>query len=329
MSIRNGRMVSSDIAARMLALLGLLQSRADWSAADLAERLAVTDRTIRNDIRRLRDLGYPVEPVRGPGGRYRLGVGTRLPPLLLDDNEAVAIAVALRSALTVPGMEEASAGALAKLDQVLPHALQRRGSAPRDAVSAGPENTGSNVADPAVDPDLLSDLATAIRDRQELRFDYRTEEGVLTREPYRLVSWQRRWYVVAREPTTGSFGAYRLDWIRLRMPGGRRFQSCALAGGDYTTFVLREVAASGWSVHARIVVDGTAEEVLARINPAVGVVERIDDTQCVLVTGADSPEMIAAYIGMLGMDVHIDGPPALADAVAVLAERYRRAGLPE
>jgi predicted DNA-binding transcriptional regulator YafY len=317
----------ADTAARMLALLGLLQARSDWSGADLAQRLGVTDRTIRNDIDRLRGLGYPVDAVRGPGGRYRLGVGTKLPPLLLEEDEAVAVAVGLSASSSVQGIEETSVRALAKLEHVLPHRLQRRVNALRDAVSAGPENTGSNVEDPAVDPSLLSEVAAAVRDHVEVRFDYRTPRGSsrLQLEPYRLVSWQRRWFVVARDGRTDAWAPYRLDWMRLRTPGGRRFTPQPLPGEDYTAFVLREVAFSGWQVHARIGVDAPAAEVLSRINPTVGVVESVDEGHCVLVTGGDSIEIVAVYIGMLGLDFHVTEPPELVDAVTVLAERYRRA----
>jgi len=313
----------ADTAARMLALLGLLQARSDWSGAELAERLAVTDRTIRKDVDRLRGLGYPVDAVRGPGGRYRLGSGTKLPPLLLDEDEAVAVAVGLRAGTTVQGIEETSARALAKLEHVLPHRLRRRVNALKDAVSTGPENTGSNVEDPVVDPSLLAEVAAAVRDHVELRFDHRGQRHQV--EPYRLVSWQRRWFVVARDGATDTWAVYRLDWMRLRTPGGRRFIPHPLPGGDYTAFVLREVAFSGWSVHAEIAVDAPAEEVLARINPTVGVVESVDADHCVLVTGGDSVEIIAAYIGMLGLDFHISGPPELVAAIEVLGERYRRA----
>jgi predicted DNA-binding transcriptional regulator YafY len=315
----------ADTAARMLALLGLLQARSDWSGAELAARLGVTDRTIRNDVDRLRGLGYPVDAVRGPGGRYRLGAGTKLPPLLLEEDEAVAVAVGLRAGTSVRGIEETSARALAKLEHVLPHRLRRRVNALKDAVSAGPENTGSNVEDPVVDPSLLAEVAAAVRDRVELRFDYRGSGPVLQLEPYRLVSWQRRWFVVARDARTGTWAPYRLDWMRLRTPGGRRFSAQPLPGEDYTSFVLREVAFSGWSVHARIAVDAPAEEVLARINPTVGVVESVDADHCVLVTGADSVEVVAVYIGMLGLDFHVTGPPELVEAVAALGDRYRRA----
>jgi predicted DNA-binding transcriptional regulator YafY len=313
----------ADTAARMLALLGLLQARSDWSGAELADRLGVTDRTIRNDVDRLRGLGYPVDAVRGPGGRYRLGAGTKLPPLLLEEDEAVAVAVGLRAGTSVQGIEETSARALAKLEHVLPHRLQRRVKALKDAVSAGPENTGSNVEDPVVDASLLAEVAAAVRDREELRFDYRGQRHQV--EPYRLVSWQRRWFVVARDARDDSWAPYRLDWVELKRPGGRRFTPHPLPGEDYTSFVLREVAFSGWSVHARIAVDAPAEEVLARINPTVGVVESVDAGHCVLVTGADSVEIIAVYIGMLGLDFHVTDPPELVEAVAALGERYRRA----
>ena len=310
-------------SARLLALLGLLQTRSDWSGGELAERLEVTDRTVRNDIERLRDLGYPVEAVRGPGGYYRLGVGTKLPPLLLDDDEAIAVAVGLRAGAGISGIEETSVRALAKLEHVLPHRLRREVTAIRDATSRAPENTGANIADPEIDPSLLSGVAAAIRDHEQLRVRYRGEPSAL--EPYRLISWQRRWFLVAREPAGGHWAPYRLDWLELRTPGGPRFTPRPLPGGDFTAFVLREVAFAGWNVHARITVDAPAAEVLARINPAVGVVESVDATTSVLVTGADTIEIVAVYIGMLGLDFHVDAPPELVEHVAMLSARYARA----
>lgn len=312
-----------ETSARLLALLGLLQSRSDWTGADLARRLDVTDRTVRKDVDRLRALGYPVEAVRGPGGHYRLGVGSKLPPLLLDEDEAVAVVVGLQAGTAMPGIEETSAQALAKLEHVLPDKLRRRVDAVRSAVTAGPENTGSNVEDPVVDPALVAEVAAAIRDHEELRFDLRDVRHRI--EPYRLVSWERRWWMVGRDPATGSWAPYRLDVMRIRRPGGRRFTPTPLPGGDYTAFVLREVAHSGWNVHARIAVDAPAEDVMARINPAVGVVETVDEDHCVLVTGADSVEMIAVYIGLLGLDFHVTEPPALVEQVRAVGERYRNA----
>lgn len=312
-----------ETSARLLALLGLLQSRADWTGAELARRLEVSDRTVRKDVDRLRALGYPVEAVRGPGGHYRLGVGTKLPPLLLDEDEAVAVVVGLQAGTAMPGIEETSARALAKLEHVLPEALRRRVDAVRQAVTAGPENTDTNVADPVVDPALVAEVAAAIRDREELRFDHRGSRHRI--EPYRLVSWERRWWMVGRDAATGAWAPYRLDLMEIRRPGGRRFTPQPLPGEDYTAFVLREVAHSGWNVHARIAVDAPAEEVMSRINPAVGVVETVDDRHCVLVTGADSVEMIAVYVGLLGLDFRVSDPPELVEQVRAVGARYSRA----
>jgi predicted DNA-binding transcriptional regulator YafY len=311
-------------SARLLALLGLMQSRRDWTGPELAGRLNVTDRTVRKDIERLRLLGYPVDAVRGPHGRYRLGVGASLPPLLLDEEEAVAVAVGLRAATGIAGIEETSVRALAKLDSVLPHHLQRQVSAMHEAVVKGPENTGSNVEDPVVDAQVLTALAAAIRDREEVRFAYRNGSRHQV-EPYRLVSWQRRWYLVARDAHTDTWAPYRVDWLNLRTPGGRRFRPVAFPEEDFTTFVLREVAFAGWAVHARVLVDAPADEVLARINPTVGVVEAVDDGHSVLVTGGDSVEVVAVWIGMLGLDFHVEEPPALVEALRVQARRYAAA----
>ncbi|MBL7500346.1 WYL domain-containing protein [Frankia sp. CNm7] len=310
-----------ETSARLLALLGLLQSRVDWSGAELAERLDVTDRTVRKDIARLRELGYPVDAVRGPGGRYRLGAGAKLPPLLLDEDEAVAVAVALRAATGMAGFEETSGRALTKLEQVLPDKLRRRLAALRQATSAGPVNTDSNVEDPAADPNLLYELAAAIRDHRSLRCDYRDQR--LEIEPYHLVGWQRRWYLVGRDPATGTWAPYRVDWLRPRT-GGRRFTPASFPG-DLTEFVVREVARTGWAVGARIRVHASAEEVLARINPAVGTVEAISDTESVLVTGGDSFEVVAVWISMLGLDFSVTEPPELVANLRTLSRRYARA----
>ncbi|MBB3675956.1 helix-turn-helix transcriptional regulator [Modestobacter versicolor] len=310
-------------SARLLALLGLLQARASWTGPELAARLDVTVRTVRNDVDRLRELGYPVTAVRGAAGHYRLGPGASLPPLLLDDEEAVALAVGLRSASGVAGTAESSARALAKLEQVLPSRLRSRVDAIARTVDRGPDNTGSNAPDPEVDPAVLAQVAQAIARVEWLRFDHHHQPHLV--EPYRLVSWQRRWYLVARDVATREWGTFRLDWLTLRTPTGRRFEPEPLAEADYDAFVLREVASSGWAVHARITVAAPAPEVLGRINPAVGVVEPVDDHTCVLVTGADSVETIAAYIGMLGLDFRLTGPPDLVEALRVMSRRYAAA----
>lgn len=313
----------SDTAARLLALLALLQSRPDWNGTELAARLSVTPRTIRNDIDRLRALDYPVDATRGTTGGYRLGAGGKLPPLLLDDEEAIAMAIGLRAATGISGVEEASGRALAKLEQVLPPRLRPTVEALASVVDRAPENTGTDAADPEVDPAVLAAIAAAIREIEWFRFDDRGAPRLV--EPYRLLSWQRRWYLVGRDPSSGEWSTFRADWIEPRMPTRRRFSPVPLPGGDYTAFAMRSIAASGWKVHARLRVTAAAEAVLARINPAVGVVEAVSDAESVLVTGADSLDTIAAYIGMLGMDFTVDSPDELRGVLRTYAERYTRA----
>jgi predicted DNA-binding transcriptional regulator YafY len=313
----------TDTASRLLRILSLLQVRPGWTAAQLAERLDVTPRTIRTDIDRLRALGYPVDAVRGPAGHYTLGAGGTMPPLLLDDEEAVAVTIGLRAATGIAGIEESSARALAKLEQVLPNHLRIKVTAVHETVSKAPENTGTNAPDPVVDADVLAAIAAAIHQHHWLRFDDSEQSHVV--EPYRLVNWQRRWYLVARDTASAEWAAHRVDRMTLRMPTRRPFAPRPLEGGDYASFVLRTVAAAGWSVHARITVLAPAEEVLSRINAAVGVVEPIDDETCVLVTGADSVETVAVYIGMLGLDFRVTSPPELVEQLKELSARYGRA----
>ena len=313
----------SDTPARLLALLSLLQSRPSRNATELAERLGVTTRTIRNDIERLRRLDYPVEAVRGATGGYRLGAGGKLPPLLLDDEEAVAVAIGLRAGRGIAGIEASSARALAKLEQVLPPRLRPTVEAVASVVDHAPENTGTDAPDPEVDPAVLRAVAAAIHDVEWFRFDYQDTPRLV--EPYRLLAWQRRWYLVGRDPSAGEWDVYRADWISPRMRSHRRFSPVPLPDGDFTAFTMRRVAVSGWNVHARLRVDAPAQAVLDRINPAVGVVEATTETSSVLVTGADSLETVAAYIGMLGMDFTVESPAELRTMLHALADRYARA----
>jgi predicted DNA-binding transcriptional regulator YafY len=317
--------------ARRLALLALLQAGRERSGTELAERLGVTPRTIRTDIDRLRELGYPVHGRRGNIGGYRLGAGGTLPPLLLDDEEAVAVTIGLQVAAGIAGIEDTGARALAKIEQVLPAHLRPTVEALSSTIDRGEENVGTDAPDPEVDADVLRAVAAAIRDVEWLRFDYpdapgaRPDDSPRLVEPYRLLSWQRRWHLVARDPADGSWGTYRVDWMSLRLPTRRRFTPQPLPGGDYTAFAMRTIAASGWAVHARLRIDASAESVLDRINPTVGVVEPIDAETCVLVTGADSLDTVAAYIGMLMMDFTVESPPELLPRLLLLSERYARA----
>lgn len=313
----------ADPTARLLALLALLQTGPERSGTELAERLGVSTRTVRHDVDRLRELGYPVDATRGATGGYRLGSGGKLPPLLLDDEEAVAVTVGLRAAVGISGVHESGARALAKLEQVLPARLRPTLDAIRTSVEHGPENTGTDAPEVHVASSVLRAIAEAIRDVEWLRFDYEDEPRLV--EPYRLLCWQRRWHLIARDPRADTWATYRIDRMDLRMPTRRRFEPRPLPGGDYTAFAMRTIAAHGWNVHARLRIDASAEKVLARINPAVGAVEPLDDDHCVLVTGADSLDTVAVYIGMLMMDFTVESPPELLPRLQLIADRYRRA----
>jgi predicted DNA-binding transcriptional regulator YafY len=316
-----------ETSARLLKLLSLLQARRDWSGADLAARLDVSERTVRRDVERLRDLGYPVHASRGTDGGYRLGAGAAMPPLLLDDDEAVAVAVGLRTAARTPvtGIEETSVRALAKLEQVLPPRLRGRVTAVADYTVPIPPDSPA----PEIDPAVLTVLAGACRDHERLRLDYTAHDGTATVrsvEPHRLVSWGRKWYLVAWDVERDDWRTFRVDRIRPQTSTGPRFRPRDLPGnGDVAAFVARGVSAAGFRVQARVTVHAPAAVVTARINPAVGTVEPIDDHSCVLATGADSVDTVAVYLGMLDADFAVTGPPELVARLRVLADRYGRA----
>jgi predicted DNA-binding transcriptional regulator YafY len=278
-------------------------------------------------MERLRDLGYPVHADRGVAG-YRLGAGTALPPLLLDDDEAVAVAVGLRTATAgVGGIEEASLGALTKLEQLLPTRLRRRVNALQASTLPVPRDRPG----PRVDPTVLVALAAACRDRERLRLAYRDHHGALGRralEPYRLASWGRRWYLVAWDVDREDWRILRVDRVERATvaPTGQRFTPREPPeGGDLAAYVSRRVSAAGWRYHARVRVHAPAEEVRRWVPAAAGVVEAVDDGTCLLHTGADTLETLAVYLGMLGADFEVGEPPELVAHLRLLADRYRRA----
>ncbi|XRQ08722.1 helix-turn-helix transcriptional regulator [Actinomadura welshii] len=314
-----------DTSARLLRLLSLLQTPHDWTGAELAERLSVSPRTVRNDVERLRTLGYPVHGTRGAVGGYRLGAGASLPPLLLDDDEAVAVAIGLRTAAggTITGVEETSLRALAKLEQVLPSRLRRRVNAlQRYAVAVPRDDLG-----PRVDAETLSVLAAACRDHERLRFDYRAHDGTASRreaEPYRLVNWGRRWYLVAFDVERAGWRTFRVDRLVPRTPAGPRFTPRELPE-EAVDQVRRGASSAAWRYRARVVVHAPAEQLAEKINPAVGTLTPVDRTRCVLHTGADSIESLAVHLSLLGADFTVTEPPELVEHVRALADRYHRA----
>ncbi|MGW6333655.1 helix-turn-helix transcriptional regulator [Nocardia rhamnosiphila] len=307
---------------RVLRLLSLLQDRG-YTGPELAQRLGITDRTLRQDIARLRELGYPVHATRGPIGGYRLGQGATMPPLLLDDDEAVAVALAMGLAedgsTGIADIDHSVKRTLAKLERILPKRLQRTVNALRETTAVGPATIGSREPDAPVPAETLATIAAAIRATRELELDD------LRVEPYRLVSWQRRWYLVAYDLDTHAWRAFPVANRRRVVAGTRRFAARTPPESDLVAFVLREVASAGYAVHARVTVLAPAETVIARINPAVGVVVPVDEDSCLLLTGADAMETIAIYLSMLMMDFRIDGPPELVEHIRTLGRRYREA----
>jgi predicted DNA-binding transcriptional regulator YafY len=318
-----------ETSVRLLRLLSLLLARPDWPGPELARRLEVSTRTVRKDVERLRAVGYPVHAAPGVAGGYRLGAGAVLPPLLLEDDEAVVVGAGLRAAAggALEGGEETALRALAKLEQVLPARLRRRVQALQAATVPVPWDNPV----PVVEPQVLATLAGACRDHHLLRFDYRDHGGGTSRrsaEPYRLVSWGRRWYLVAWDTERRDWRTFRVDRIEPRPPTGPRFAPRDLPEGDIAAYVSRRVSSAGWRYRARVTVHAPAETIAARINPAVGVLEPLDEGTCILDTGADTVEILAVYLGLLGADFDVHGPPQLVAYLDLLAERYRRAGPP-
>jgi predicted DNA-binding transcriptional regulator YafY len=312
-----------DTSERLLKLLSLLQARPDWTGHELAGRLGVTGRTVRNDVERLRRLGYPVQASPGVGGGYRLGAGAALPPLLLDDEEAVAVAVGLRTAAggAVAGIEETSLRALVKLEQVLPSRLRHRVNALHSAMTTVP-GTG-----PTVDAGVLSAIAAATKDRQRLRFDYQHHDGsssVRDVEPHRVVSWGRRWYLVAWDVGREDWRTFRVDRMRPRVSTGPRFTPRKVPGGDVTAYVERTVGQATWRYRARVLLKAPAAALADRLTPAVDL-EPVDDRTCIATVGADDPYVLALYLGMLDVDFDIVDAPELATELRKLAGRYTRA----
>jgi predicted DNA-binding transcriptional regulator YafY len=306
----------SDPTARVLELLSLLQTHRFWPGSELAERLGVSDRTLRRDVDRLRSLGYPVDATPGVAGGYRLAAGTHMPPLLLDDEEAVAIAVGLRAAAeaAVTGIEETSVRAMAKLEQVLPDRLRRRVVAVHGTVV--PLRWGPGRG-PEVDPAALAVLGQACRDHEEVRFEYQRRDGESSRrlvEPHQLVSAGRRWYLVAWDVRRGDWRTFRLDRLTEARLAGGRFTAREIPGGDAAAFVARSLSTMPTRYRAEVVVRAAPEAVMMATYQVGGEVEPVGDGRCRVRMGADSLDwltMVVAELALLHGVVELDGPPEL------------------
>jgi predicted DNA-binding transcriptional regulator YafY len=320
---------STTTSSRLLSLLSMLQARRDWPGGLLAERLGVSERTVRRDVDRLRELGYPVQAAKGPDGGYRLEAGSQMPPLLFDEEQAVALAVALRIAVgTGAGIEEAAARALATVRQVLPSRLRQR----VDAVEVSAAGHG---ADPQVDTGILLTLSAAVRAGEELRFDYRspgrpedTEPRPPRRvQPHHLVVRAGRWYVVGWDPDRGDWRTFRADRMAPRVPTGPRFVPREVPGGDVATFLSARFkgseSANAWPCRGEVILDLPAAEVAPFAGD--GVVEELGAARTRLTTGSWSWAALAATLARFDTEIEVVAPPRLRAAFAELSRRAGRA----
>jgi predicted DNA-binding transcriptional regulator YafY len=314
----------ANTSSRMLRLLSLLETHRYWPGAELAARLEVSARTLRRDIDRLRDLGYPVQAQRGVDGGYQLAAGAALPPLVLEDDEAVALAIGLRTAAqgAVEGIEEASVRALAKVARVMPPRLRRRVEAVRAATVPAVWASG-----PAVDAEVLTAVAHACRDQERLRFAYTAGNGETTSrhvEPYRLVPLGRRWYLVAYDLGRQDWRIFRLDRVKAVRATGLRFRPRALPGDDAAAFVraaIGNIAASQQAVEALI--DAPAALVRGRVGQWASV-EAVDDGHCRARMRVDNLDWATAALGAVGADFTVLGPPELIERVREWTTRFVR-----
>jgi predicted DNA-binding transcriptional regulator YafY len=298
-----------DTSVRLLRLASVLQSRSFWPGGELAERLEVTPRTLRRDIDRLRTLGYTIDATSGPGGGYRLGKGNALPPLMLDDDEAVALAVALRSAAdSFAKVGETSIALLAKLELVLPTRLRRRLS----AVQAMTVSLRSEAA--TLDPDLLTTIAAACRDHELLEV-----------EPFRLAhTGSRRWYLLAWDRKRSDWRTFRVDRVRLATPLGLRFDPRD-PPADVASYVTQSITQAQYDVRATVTLRGTLEDLGATVPSWCGRIEPTDHaTTCLLHTGADSLDGLLCMLVLSGADVLAIDPPSMAPKLRTIMRRLSR-----
>ncbi|WP_238012184.1 WYL domain-containing protein [Dactylosporangium sp. AC04546] len=298
---------------RTLRLLTLLQARPVWSGRELAERLETTTRTVRTDIARLRELGYQVEGVPGIAGGYRLRSGENVPPLLFDEDEAVAVLVGLRQMISTStiGMDAAAESAIGKILQLMPARL-------RNQARAVAEFTDTEDAGHGVEPELIRALTAACQQRVHTRFDYQTRQGPSSRrevEPYRVVNARRRWYLLAWDTDRRDWRTFRLD--RMTLPSfhtGAQFEPRPLPSGDPAGYVLARLKLIPWPYQAWVIVDAPASELVDRLAPNA-VIEPISERTCRVRLSADSPRLLAPWLGRLEADFTFADPERDADLV--------------
>lgn len=316
--------MANDPTGRVLQLLSLLQTHRFWPGTELADRLEVSGRTLRRDVDRLRELGYPVDATPGVAGGYRLAAGAHMPPLLLDDEEAVAIAVGLRAAASasVAGMDETALRAMAKLEQVLPDRLRRRVSAVHGNVAELTWGTRSAT----VDGEALAVLAIACRDHEQVRFEYRRKDGDEGRrlvEPHQLVSAGRRWYLAAWDVRRDDWRTFRLDRLVDPQLAGARFTPRPIPGGDAAAYVRESIASMPMPFTATVLITGAHADVRAALHWADPELEVVDDQHTLVHLRADQEHWLLTTIANLAVSfpLQVESPDSVRDAVAALAGR--------
>jgi predicted DNA-binding transcriptional regulator YafY len=313
-----------DASGRLLRLLALLQTRRTWSGAELAERLSVTDRTLRRDVERLRALDYPIESGTGTAGGYRLAAGRNLPPLQLDDDEALAVAIALATAAGggVAGIEESALRALTKLQQVLPARLR-----PRLSALAGTTAAVAPRGAPGIDPDVLGVLAACCRDDEILDLDYRDRSGGTAPrrvEPHHLVVHGGRWYLVAFDPERADWRSFRVDRMADLRPTRRSFVRRLLPAPDPATHLVRSFAAATYRHMARLSVGLSADAVRAGVFAGVpGDVDAVAPGACTVRLTADSVELVVQFVAAV---MALGAPVTVEEASDEVARRVRELG---
>lgn len=311
-------------SARLLQLLSLLQIRREWTGPALAERMQVTERTIRRDIGKLRTLGYPIHASPGIAGGYQLGAGAELPPLLLDDDEALAVALGLSAVAAGPvaGIGESSVRALAKLEQVLPSRLRHRFGALKNTVTTLPSDAAP------VDPLQLTAISAAITDRRELSFDYTKADGGTGRrlvEPYRLVDTGRRWYFVAWDTEREDWRTFRADRISSMPTERKRFVPRQLPAKDIAAYVQESITRSPYKYDVVVRLHAPLHEVAALVGPQTASLSADGESRTILRAGWDRLDTPAAHLATLGMTFEILAPPEFRDHARTVAERLIQA----
>ena len=316
----------SDTSGRLLRLLDLLQTRPDWTGTELADRLDVTTRTVRKDVTRLRELGYPVDANPGVAGGYRLGAGAHLPPLLLDDDEAVAVAIGLRTAAHagIVGIEETSMRAVAKLEQMLPNKLRRRINALQSSV----ESLRWSSPDAQVETETLAVFAQACRDGEQVRFDYADKAGTESRrlvEPHKLVTVGHRWYLAAWDVRRDDWRTFRVDRTSKPRLAGVRFKERALPAVDAATYVAESLGAGEVRIGASVVLHMPVDEARRAIPERVGTLDAVDTERCRLSVTVDNLEWLAMRVALMDVDFTVESPAELHEIVHRFGRRLSRA----